>query len=109
MSWWKSVGHRIGYLLQQSRADADLAAEVRLHVELRARRSYSAAVWIRNTPSLKRNASSDHRSGCLEDVRQAWRFSWIEHPRSHLRYGLRQMQRNPGFAVIVIGTLGLGV
>src|SRR5690349_5683193 len=44
-----------------------------------------------------------------EDVRQAWGWTRAEQCISDVRYGLRQLRRNPSFSAIAIATLALGI
>jgi putative ABC transport system permease protein len=43
-----------------------------------------------------------------EDVRMAWGFQWLETLLQDVRYGMRQLRRNPGFTMVVGFTLALG-
>lgn len=46
----------------------------------------------------------------VKDVtRQAWGWVWLERLQQDLKYALRQLQKSPGFAAAVIGTLALGI
>src|ERR1700736_4888090 len=108
MSWWKSVGHRIGYFGRRGRFDAEMETELRFHLDshiedleqtglshqeavAQARRQFGP--WLRT----------------FEDSRQAWQFVWLEHLISNLRYALRQYRKHPGFAAVVVFTLALGI
>jgi len=42
-------------------------------------------------------------------TREIWGWVWLEHLGRDVTYAFRQMRRNPGFAVVVIGTLALGI
>src|SRR5881628_1359896 len=108
MRLWKSLVCRIAHFWKRSSFDADLAAELEFHFESRLealeRAGLSHAEAMRQA---RREFGSRVRTS--EDVRQAWRFSWLEHLIANLRYGFRQARRNPAFAGIVILTLGLGI
>lgn len=44
-----------------------------------------------------------------EDVREARRAQWIEELRADIRYGIKTLLKNRGFAVLAVITLGLGI
>ena len=44
-----------------------------------------------------------------EDVRAAWGWTRVEQLARDVRYGLRQVRRNPAFSAIAIATLALGI
>jgi predicted permease len=44
-----------------------------------------------------------------EDTREIWSFTWLEQLARDVRYALRTLRRNPGFAAAAILSLGLGI
>ena len=57
----------------------------------------------------RRGASSDRACGMRERHASAWQIHWLEDLLSDLRYALRALRRNPGFAAAAIFSLALGI
>jgi len=45
----------------------------------------------------------------MEDTRAAWQFRWLADLIADLRYGIRALLRQPGFALAAILSLALGI
>jgi putative ABC transport system permease protein len=95
-------------LFRKEQAEKQLDAELRFHLE----RQIADYVAAGMTPA------EAHRHACLEfgapegikeDCRVARRANAIETLVQDLRYALRILHKNPGFALAVITTLALGI
>ena len=44
-----------------------------------------------------------------EDTRAVWVYRWVEQIRQDIGYAFRMLRRSPGFATVVVLTLGVGI
>ncbi len=90
------------------RKDKELEQEIRSHLEMAARERVErgeekkeaehAARWEFGNVGLVRTVT-----------REQWGWAWLEDLWQDLRFGLRMVRRNPGFAALAILTLMLGI
>lgn len=89
-------------------------AEKDLNDELQAFIDMAAADEVRNgnTEAEARRRAALRRGGmeqAKEHVRSGHHGAWLDIVGRDLRYGLRQIRRDPAFSTIVIATLALGI
>src|SRR6188508_2279977 len=48
-------------------------------------------------------------AGVKDEVRDKWLSRFVEVAAQDVRYGVRSLRRNPGFALVVIITMALGI
>src|SRR5262245_56578450 len=101
----RSVLH---WVFHRKRAEADLEDDVRSFLEM------AAAERIRDgvAPAEARRLAALELGGAeqvKEQVRTGRHGGWLDEIGRDVRHGLRQVRRNPGFSLVAIATLALGI
>lgn len=108
MSAFTDVIERIRALVFRRREEAELAEELRFHLDMSAEHAERAGVTAQEAKRRSVIALGGVER-TKEDVRDARGTRWLEDLATDVALALRTIRRAPGFAFIVIGMLAIGI
>jgi len=88
--------------------DDELAEEMRTHLDMEADR-YIETGMLTEEARIAARRRFGNAAAITERTRDAWGFPTLESLLKDIRYGFRAVRRAPGFSLIVILTLALGI
>src|SRR5512146_493646 len=99
---------RLKAVIKRRQLDRDLAEELEFHLAMREQKLVEQGMAPREAHYAARRGFGNEVS-LKETTRDLWSFPSLETVLQDVRFGLRQLRLNPGFASLAILTLALGI
>jgi putative ABC transport system permease protein len=104
----RMIRKRLRYWINRRQLELDLADELETHREFRQGQLEREGLDRRGAAAASRRAIGN-LTLAAEDAREVWVVRWIDELARDVRHGIRLLRRSPGFSVVAVLSLALGI
>jgi len=108
MRWLTALQMRLRMLFQRGREGQRLSEELQFHLDHQISENVAAGMSIENARSAAMRTFGNPTLA-REKARETWSWNWVDRLGQDISFATRQIARAPGFAVVAILTLALGI
>jgi len=108
MSALREWMNRLRFLGNRQSFDREIQEEIESHIEARTA-DLEDSGFSRKDALQRARREFGSADAAKEDSRGAWQFQWLEEFATDLRIGFRMLARSPGFSILAILCLALGI
>jgi hypothetical protein len=108
MRWLRKLLMQCQMLLRRDRAGEQLQHELQFHLDQQIAENLAAGI----SPEEARHAALrtfGNPAALRDQARATWSWQWLEMFLRDLRFGIRALARSPGFSILAILVMGLGI